>query len=498
MQTTVSPSDLRRRVAERVSPGSFVAARHFYPKLSGATLHPVVAFFLGLSPERIASRYCHLRPQVDRGALERVLRTRTDHLAWAGADLFYTVTDAGVRRMIVVETNSCPSGNKSMPLLDPGSPQGGYRRLLERCLVPHLSDPDLPVGGLAVVYDKNYTEASGYAATMADLTGEDVLLAPMAADNPDGPARFRDGVLEVRDDAEVWTPIRLALRYVTQRPWTRIPVRTKTRILNPVIGCLAGGRNKLVAAAAYQSLSAELASGGLEIRTPETICDVLLDDVPAWVERLGGCAVVKNPYGNAGAGVWTITCGADLDGFMGARHRYERFIVQGMVGNAHWTSGGAGSRYHHVGTVPDLRGDIFVADLRVMVCSGPGGFTPVAVYARRAREPLPEELEPGAPSWPILGTNLSVPTDDGGYAADTDRLVVMDCDGFNGLGLGLDDVIDAYVQTVLSVLAIDRMASDLLQPDGDLDRERFGELDRDPNLLAELRGRGPQRAPVGR
>ncbi len=492
MQTTVSSEDLRRRVAERVAPRSFVAAQHFYPKVAAAELHPVVAFFLGLSPERLASRYCHLQPQVDRAALDGVLRARTEHLVWAGADLFYAVNDAGVRRMIVVETNSCPSGNKSMPLWDGGSEQGGYRRLLERCVIPHLSDPALPAGGLAVVYDKNHTEASGYAAAMADLTGEEVLLAPMAADRPDGPTRFRDGVLEVRDDSDAWRPIRLALRYVTQRPWTRIPVRTQTRVLNPVIACLAGGRNKRVAAAAYESLNAELASAGLEIRTPETLCDVRLEDVPAQVERLGGWAVVKDPYGNAGAGVWTITSASDLAGFINAPHRYERFIVQGLVGNAHWTSGGAGSRYHHVGTVPDHRGDIFVADLRVMVCSGPGGFAPVAIYARRARQPLPEALEPGAPSWPILGTNLSVPTAGGGCAADTDRLVVMDAEGFNGLGLGLDDLIEAYVQTALSILAIDRMATHLLEPDGELDRERFARIDRDPSLIGELRDRAPR------
>ncbi|MEZ4266761.1 MAG: hypothetical protein R3F39_10315 [Myxococcota bacterium] len=494
MQTTVSSEDLRRKRAERVSPGAFVASQHFYPKVVGAALHPLVAFFLRLTPAQIASRFCHLRPQVDRAVLEGLLRTRTQHLAWAGADLFYTVNDAGVRRMIVVETNSCPSGNKSMPLLDPTDPQGGYRRLLERCVIPHLSDPDLPAGGLAVIYDKNYTEASGYAAAMADLTGEDVLLAPMPAQTPgqtlDGPTRFRDGVLEIRDEADRWTPIRVALRYVTQRPWTRIPVRTRTRILNPVVACLAGGRNKLVAVKAYEALSAELASAGLGIRTPETLRDVRLADVPARVAAMGGWAVVKDPYGNAGAGVWTITNAADLDGFLRAEHRYDRFIVQGLVGNAHWTSGGAGSRYHHVGTMPDREGEIFVADLRVMVCSGPDGFAPIAIYARRAREPLPEVLGEGAASWPILGTNLSVPMEGGGYAADTDRLMVMDSQEFNHLGMGPDDLIDAYVQTVLSILAIDRMAASVLRPDGELDRERFAAMDDDPSLTAELMALG--------
>ncbi|MCB9789097.1 MAG: hypothetical protein H6744_20665 [Deltaproteobacteria bacterium] len=490
MQTTVSSEDLQRRVAQRVRPGSFVPSRHFYPQVLDAELHPLVSFFLDLSIERIASRYCHLRPQVDRAALLALLRTRTRHLGWAGADLFYTVNDAGLRRMLVVETNSCPSGHKSMPLRDRAAPQGGYRRLLEHSVLPHLEDPALPPGGLAVLYDKNVQEASGYAATLADLTGEDVLLCPLPADaaaRPQGPpARFRDGVLEVRDDQGRFTPIRLAMRYVTRRPWTRIPVRTRTRILNPVIACLAGGRNKLVAAKAYEALSDELADAGLQIRTPETLRDVAFDDIPQAIQSLGGYAVVKNPYSNAGAGVWTIMGPADLGAFLAHEQRYERFIVQGLVGNARWSSGGAGSRHHHVGTMPDARGDIYVADLRMMVCSGPAGFIPVSLYARRARAPLPEQVEPGVPSWPMLGTNLSVPREGGGFAADTERLMITDTEHFNTLGLGPDDLIDAYVQTVLSIVAIDRCAESLLDGEGELNLLRFRALDDDPSLVAEL------------
>ena len=43
---------------------------------------------------------------------------------------------------------------------------------------------------------------------------------------------------------EVWTPIRAALRYVTHKPWNRIPALTRTFMYNPVLACLAGGRNK--------------------------------------------------------------------------------------------------------------------------------------------------------------------------------------------------------------------------------------------------------------
>ena len=59
------------------------------------------------------------------------------------------------------------------------------------------------------------------------------------------PVKFVDGVMYVRDVHEMWHPIRACFRYVTQRPWNRIPLCTKTLILNPIQACLAGGRNKV-------------------------------------------------------------------------------------------------------------------------------------------------------------------------------------------------------------------------------------------------------------
>lgn len=261
------------------------------------------------------------------------LSARTEHLRWAGADVFVTASERGHRRCVVVETNSCASGQKSMPPPS-GEPEGGggYRELVSKALMPALAaaaaSGRLPEGRLAVLYDKNKMEASGYAAALADLAQESVLLVPfhdnevsssssssvevVAASGGDAasadafarncsvstpspaPAvpyssssslsfssvvRFtEDGVLEVRVDgaacaeevdsdgdgngsgnvlspqasgalntpaAAVWAPVRACLRYVTQRPWNRIPPITRTLIFNPVLACLAGGRNKV-------------------------------------------------------------------------------------------------------------------------------------------------------------------------------------------------------------------------------------------------------------
>jgi hypothetical protein len=62
----------------------------------------------------------------------------------------------------------------------------------------------------------------------------------------------------------------------------------------------------------------------------------------------------------------------------------------------------------------------------------------------------------------MLGTNLSVKIDDE-WTTEAQRLLLMDRKDFNQLGIGIDDLIDAYIQTVLSVIAIDKMACRLMR-----------------------------------
>jgi hypothetical protein len=476
-----------RRRAVRVPPGAFRRVAHAYPRIAHAELHPLVEAFLSLDNARIATRYGHLHPKVDAQGLLAVLSYSPSLFRWSGADLLHATDESGLRRMVVVETNSCPSGQKSMPLLDPKDEQGGYRQLLARSFLPLLHG-DLPPGDLAVIYDKNPMEASGYAAALADLVQEPVHLVEMPDRDPDPPARFlADGTLEIRDENGVARPIRAAFRYVTQRPWNRIPLSTRTLVFNPVVACLAGGRNKMVAAKAYEFYNAELAGSGLQIQTPETIRDVRLEEVPLWVRRFGGQAVVKVPYSNAGQGVYTITSAAELDALMNAPQAYERFVVQSLIGNYRWSSRTQAGRLYHVGTIPDRHRHLYVADLRVMIGAGTDGFRPLAIYARRAREPLADVLRPGVRSWDMLGTNLSVKRPDGGWDTETHRLVPVDREDFHRLGLGIDELVEAYVQTVLATVAIDRMAQDLVGPKGRFRFQLFRSLDDDAKLLREIR-----------
>lgn len=468
------------------APGSFEVENHFYTRVHNAQIHTLVRFFLGLSNARIVERYCHLKPRVDRAALLALLAEEPRHMRWAGCDLMHVTTEAGDRQMVVIETNSCPSGQKSMPLFDDQIEQGGYRQLVEQAFVSLMMKRRLPEGEVAVIYDKNEMEATGYAAALADVLGHPVLCAPFPQDTPDAPVRFDDGLMYVRDDGGTWYPIKAAMRYVTQRPWDRIPLHARTAILNPSVVCLAGGRNKAVAAKAYDLFNARHMPLGLQIRTPETIRDVSLQEVPLWVQSMGGLAVVKVPYSNAGQGVYTLTSARELEAFMAQEHRYDRFIVQGLIGNAGWSSTTPRGRFYHVGTVPNRHGEIYVSDLRMMVCAGPEGFRPLAIYARRAKVPLTDTLLPERNSWDMLGTNLSYKRPDGVWDTETSRLVLMDSRDFNRLGLGLDELIEAYVQTVLAVQAIDRMADQLFNSKGRFRMKLFQSLNDDPRLLQEI------------
>lgn len=471
-----------------ISPGSFVAEDHWYPKALNATIHPLVNFFLNLSPERIVNRYCHLNPKTDRGRLHKLLTYQCRYFLWGGADLMHATTAEGRRRMVVIENNSCPSGQKSMPLMDDNAEEGGYRRLVERTFAPILkrkSSQKAADGCVAVIYDKNPMEVTGYAAVIADVLEEEILLITDYFGADERNLKIEDGYLFALHKGE-WVKLRAVFRYLTQRPWTRLPMNCKTKIINPIIACLAGGRNKAVAAKAYDFFNGELSGSGLKIHTPETVKDVTKEEIPLWVKRWGGQAVVKIPYSNAGQGVFTITNEKELENFMKQEIDYERFIVQGLIGNYQWSSNTGGSKYYQVGMIPDRKGNTYVNDLRLMVSSTAEGIRPLACYSRRARLPLADELTDGADSWEMLGTNLSEKLGDNQWTSDVNRLILMDRRDFNRLGVGLDDLIEAYVQTVLSTIAIDQMAKQLYNQKGKFRKRLFRSLNDDPTLLNEI------------
>ncbi len=469
-----------------IHPNEFEPNDHWYPKALNATIHPMISFFLSLEQQRIVTRYCHMHPTVNREKLSEILNHRAKYFLWAGADLLNVTSAGGKRQMVVIENNSCPSGQKSMPLVDDNQEQGSYKLMIERTFKPMLKNLRNKIkGGLAVIYDKNPMEVSGYAEVIADVMNEPVHYVSFYKDDENSRAKFIDGVLHVLVD-EAWVPMRAAFRYVTQKPWNRIPVNSKTKILNPTIACLAGGRNKMVAAKAYDIFNSEIAEYGLKINMPETIWDVSKNEIPLWVRKLGGHAVIKVPYSNAGQGVYTIVTEDELDAFMEMEFDYDLFIVQSLIGNSNWSSTTAAGKLYHVGTIPNNKNQTFVADIRMMVSTTENGIRPLCTYARRAEKPLVDNITSGIDSWSMLGTNLSIKNNDGTWGSDTSRLVLMDRRDFNKLGIGLDDLIECYIQTVLSMVAIDKMAQTLVNKQGKFRMKLFKSLNNDASLLEEI------------
>ena len=242
----------------------------------------------------------------------------------------------------------------------------------------------------------------------------------------------------------------------------------------------------MVAAKAYDLYNAELSHHGLKINTPETIWDVSKNEIPLWVQKLGGHAVIKVPYSNAGQGVYTIVTPAELDAFMELEFDYDLFIVQSLIGNSNWSSTTAKGKLYHVGMIPNQKNQTYVADIRMMVSATEQGIKPLCTYARRALKPLVDHIEQGTDSWDMLGTNLSERLPDGSWGSDTKRLVMMDRRDFNKLGLGLDDMIEAYIQTVLSMVAIDKMAQNLINKQGKFRSKLFKSLNDDLSLIDEI------------
>ncbi len=471
-----------------IQPGEFEAHEHWYPKALNATIHPMINFFLNLEQERIIARYCHMHPTVDSDKLREILNHKSKYFIWGGADLLNVTSAGGKRQMVIIENNSCPSGQKSMPLIDDNQEQGSYRLMVERTLKPYLKNLRNKIkGGLAVIYDKNPMEASGYAEVIADVMKEPVYYVDFHKDDRNPKVVFKNGIMHVLNEKNEFVPIRAAFRYLTQKPWDRLPLHSKTKILNPTIACLAGGRNKMVAAKAYDIFNAEIQGHGLKINAPETIWDVRKNEIPLWVKKMGGHAVIKVPYSNAGQGVYTIVTEEELDKFMELDFDYDLFIVQSLIGNYNWSSTTSTGKLYHVGTIPNQKNQTFVADIRMMVSSTEKGIRPLCTYARRAEKPLVGNIGNGVDSWAMLGTNLSYKNKDGSWNSDTNRLLLMDRRDFNKLGIGLDDLIEAFIQTVLSMVAIDKMAQTLVNKQGKFRMRLFKSLNNDKGLLDEIK-----------
>jgi hypothetical protein len=371
-------------------------------------------------------------------------------------------------------------------LIDENQEQGQYKKLIEGSFLPRWRKARVKDGITAVFYDKNEVENSGYAATIADAINESVYLVYYDKSLLNDYVRIisRDNIVEIKI-AGKWRKIRAIFRYVTQKPWDRLPLISKTLIFNSVLSCVSGGRNKLMAAKAYGFLNAEIRDSNIKINIPETICDVNKNEIPLYLEKYSYKGVIKIPYSNAGQGVYIITSKMELSKFMEKEYEYDKFIIQQLVGHYDWSSKTKTGALFQVGTIPNKRNNSYVFDFRFIVCSTKEGIVPLAMYSRRASVPLRSQI-PFDETNKMLMTNLSIKNEDGSWGSDVSRLVLMDERDFNRLGLSIDDLIEGYIQSALSLIAIDSMAEKLISKKNKFKKRLFSSLNFDKKLIDEL------------
>ncbi len=336
-----------------------------------------------------------------------------------------------------------------MPRLHGESPSGGYQRLIDT-LFPTTGH----AGSLAVLYDKNPQEVRAYAATLAEMSGRAVHLVPIFSGAVDEVLKFTSGAMQVRGP-EGWVTITAALRYVTDQPWLSLPLRSTSVLLNPLSACLSGGRNKHLASVAYQRFTETWNDSHLAIRFPSTQSGLTTEQAAAAIASAGHRGIIKTPYGHAGEGVFPIVSADGLTRWLAEVDENRGWVVQELIAEDHLTA--------HA----EYGGSARIYDLRLLVAAGSEGFRPIAGFARQARSELAFPLQQKAVRDQLV-TNLSYRDTRGEWATDTSRVVPLDETHFESLMLTLDDLVEAYVQSVMSVVAIDQLATSLSD-----DRDRF-------------------------
>jgi hypothetical protein len=468
-----------------IIPGIFNESDYLYDCVLNKKMHKIVEYFFSLNKKDYVDIYCkkYHSIYINKTLLYKMLLYKPKYFHWSGVDLLNinNFDHNNINNMIILETNSCPSGQKSMPNIIPGL---GYENLMKTFMniVNNLSkQKKIPDGVLAIIYDKNYLEVSGYAKKLANISNENIYLIESYNNDKNQSIKWEnDGIMYIFDNYGKWIKVRAVFRYVTQQPWNRIPINSKTFIFNSILSCIAGGRNKLLAHKAYEELNNnELLNSGLKIRIPSTICDVTINDIDSIIKDMNYRAVIKIPYSNAGQGVFTIH---DIEEYRECvkniiETKYEKFIIQELIDS--------------VGTIP-LNNDIYVWDLRFMIRSSEDGYKPLALYARKAEDPLISNKNKNfgkniKSSRKMYLTNLSKKVEENKWNTATERLIILDEENFEKLGINLEDLVDGYIQAVLATIAIDKMAVKLWCIENKtFNKKLFNELNNDIGLEKEM------------
>lgn len=136
---------------------------------------------------------------------------------------------------------------------------------------------------------------------------------------------------------------------------------------------------------------------------------------------------------------------------------------------------------------------MYAYSFRIVACNSPTGFKMITICCARAPAPFAKngeaaEIAPNA----LLNKIRTVHENDvyitniGPNPNGEERSFYVDDAGMKGMGIGMDDVIDGFMQTVYSIHAIDNMCKKLTMEDGELNMQLLTELNPDPQLLAEV------------
>ncbi len=448
----------------------------------GLNMAPEVLAFLDTPNTEIARIYSAATGADYRETLA-LLKTSTKYLRWSGADEFLAVDRDGEKRAVLIETNSCPGGARSMPSASITRVEdSAFARTLSSALLPHVVEE----GPLAVMYDQNPSGNQRMAQVLATLSGREVY--GVYVPTPEVAARHIDPHTLMVDGI----PIAGAHRFVTQDPWRKLAILNQRDgveipVSNPVIACLGGARNKAVATAAYTAFNQ---TSRIKLSVPVTTAAVPRREAFDMVRRdFGGVAVVKDPYSNSGIGVWTITNKEELERAEAETDDGRFYLVQQLVGSEEVTSNGSIPQLHHSGCIVD--GESFATDYRVIVVSHPTeGFRLAGLYSRRGRAPLNQLGRREVDSWDVLGTNLSVlerVLADGEkvWKTEADRRIIPTAEDYASMNITRDDLAKMYVTAVAATVAIDRVAQNLVRKDGSFDRELFLRLNGGEQRLLE-------------
>lgn len=137
----------------------------------------------------------------------------------------------------------------------------------------------------------------------------------------------------------------------------------------------------------------------------------------------------------------------------------------------------------------NLNNQLYASTVRIIACSDPSGFKMTAIRAARAARPFTsirsEENKLLTDSIETLDEDAYI-TNLGTTGRSESRAIIIDDAAMDALAIGIDDVVDGFMQTVFSIHAIEDMCKRFTTKDGELNLELLKELNPDPQLLAEL------------